>query len=529
MKVKRSLLVILCLSLFCFTFFVSGQSVVRISIPNQPEAIDPMIYGQMLEDCNDSVIYGGLIRGDGTEHPIVNDLLKPLNMPIVRWPAGTYIHEYNWENGIGPKENRPIVDCICWGGQDTNIFGTDEFLQWCKRIGTVPYINFNMSNNPKYAGSLGDALNWLEYVNGSENTAYGMKRIQNGHVQPYDVKYWCIGNENYGPYGVHKAETAEVYSEKLYLWAKTIRGLYPDLKLLGVGHLYGWNDTVLSQNGTLIDFLTLHYYMGSQIKENVLMDPVYTLFAPAKVEANIKKSAEYLNRENKRLGRTDNPIRFSIDEWNNRHAVYDGVKFDFTRKDSRKLFDVTTVAGMLNVFIRQSPAVGMANYIFPVNGHGLIKTAGDNDAYKTPVYYVFELYRHHMIGKKIDIEINGPGLSLPLRKLRVEGDINSDVNEEMQELKFIDGAAVLTKEENINVSLINRSHENSQKVKLSVPDGYYVKNIWAIEANDINATNVSNNRNRIVPKKTEVTSRKSQIDLSLSPCGFSMVQYSKIK
>ena len=226
MKVERSLLVILCVLLFGFTSFVSGQSVVRISIPDRLEAIDPMIYGQMLEDCNDSVIYGGLIRGDGTEHPAVNELLKPLNMPIVRWPAGTYIHEYNWENGIGPKESRPTVDCICWGGQDTNIFGTDEFLQWCKRIGTVPYINFNMSNNPKYAGSLGDALNWLEYVNGAENTAYGMKRVQNGHARAYDVKYWCIGNENYGPYGVHKAETAEAYSEKLYKWAKTIRGLY---------------------------------------------------------------------------------------------------------------------------------------------------------------------------------------------------------------------------------------------------------------------------------------------------------------
>lgn len=529
MKVKRSLFVVLCMSLFCFTSFVSGQSVVSISIPDQLDDIDPMIYGQMLEDCNDSVIYGGLIRGDGTEHPVVNDLLKPLNMPIVRWPAGTYIHEYNWENGIGPKESRPTVDCICWGGQDTNIFGTDEFLQWCKRIGTVPYINFNMSNNPKYAGSLGDALNWLEYVNGSANTAYGMKRVQNGHQRPYNVKYWCIGNENYGPYGVHKAETAEVYSDKLYQWAKTIRSLYPDLKLLGVGHLYGWNDTVLSKNGALIDFLTLHYYMGAQIKENVLMDPAYTIFAPAKVEANIKKSAERLGKENQRLGRTDCPIRFSIDEWNNRHAVYDGVKFGFTRKDSRRLFDVATVAGMLNVFIRQSPAVGMANYIFPVNGHGLIKTVGDDDAYKTPVYYVFELYRHYMIGKKIDMEINGSGLSLPLSKLKVEGDINRDVNEEMQELKFIDGAAVLTKEGNINITLINRSHEKGQKVKVNVPDGYFVKNVWTLEADDINVANVSNDRNRIVPKKTEINSKKSQMDLTLSPCGFSMIQYSKVK
>ena len=305
--------------------------------------------------------------------------------------------------------------------------------------------------------------------------------------------------------------------------------LYPDLKLLGVGHLYGWNDTVLSKNGALIDFLTLHYYMGARMKDDVLIDPLYTIFAPAKVEANIKRSAELLNEENRRLGRTGKPIRFSIDEWNNRHAVYDGVKFGFTRKDNRRLFDVTTVAGMLNVFIRQSPVVGMANYIFPVNGHGLIKTAGDDDAYKTPVYYVFELYRRYMVGEKINVEVDGPGLSLPLGRLRVEGDMNSDVNGETQELKFIDGAAVLTKDGNINIALINRSHESGQKVRLNVPEGYYVKNIWKLEADNINAANSSNNRNRIVPEKKEFSSKKSQIDLGISPCGFSLIQYSKEK
>ncbi|MDO4556238.1 MAG: hypothetical protein Q4B70_14020, partial [Lachnospiraceae bacterium] len=89
---------------------------VSIVIPDNPVSIDPMIYGQMLEDCNDKIIYGGLINKNGTENSKVNELLKPLDMPVMRWPGGTYVHEYDWKKGIGPKEERPVVDEFAWKG-----------------------------------------------------------------------------------------------------------------------------------------------------------------------------------------------------------------------------------------------------------------------------------------------------------------------------------------------------------------------------------------------------------------------------
>lgn len=500
---------------------------VSVEIPNNPERVDPMIYGQMLEDCNDKIIYGGLLNEKNEENAAVFELLKSLQMPVVRWPAGTYIHEYDWENGIGPKENRPVINCIRWGGVDTNYFGTDEFLQWCQRIGTEPYINFNMSNHPDYAASLGDALNWIEYVNGSSETAFGMKRIANGHADPYNVKYWCIGNENYGSYGVHTAETADYYSNKLYQWASIIKFLYPDLNLLAVGHTIEWNEKVLETNGKLIDFLTLHFYMNAKLKENKVQEPAYTLFAPLKTEMQLRFNATMIKKINQELGRINNPIRLSIDEWNCRHSVYDNGKYYFTRNDDRRLFDVITTAGMLNVFIRQSSTIGMANYIFPVNGHGLVRTVNGEDAYKSTIYHVFDLYGKYMFGEKMNVDINGVNVNLPVQKLSVDGSFDDKLLPKEIEAPYIDGVAVRTEDDMINLALINRSHLQEELVKVEVPDGYIPFRMWMIENNVISAANSKNDREKISPQMTNLSKKDLNKTMMISPCGFILIQYKK--
>ena len=501
---------------------------INITIPDKTIFVDPMIYGQMLEDCNDKIIYGGLINKDGTEHSKVNELLQSLNMPVVRWPGGTYVHEYNWEKGIGPKDQRPIINGHAWDQIETNQFGTDEFLQWCKKIGTEPYINFNMGNDPVYGGALGDALNWIEYVNGPTTTTLGKKRAHNGHAEPYEVSYWGIGNENYGTWGRHIGETATVYADRLHRWASTIRTLYPNLKLLGVGHVYQWNETVLQKNASLIDYLTLHFYMRSKVKNNILEDEFATIFAPVQVELQIKKNAELLDKINTASGRINNPIRLSIDEWNCRHSVFNDEKYEFTRHDNRRQYDVANIAGMLNVFIRQSPSVGMANYIFPVNGHGLIRTIDETDAYRTPPYYIFELYRNYMVGSKLNMEVKGPTTLVSINKLAVEGDINKELNTGDIQLSMIDGVAIKNKEEMIYVTLINRSHEESQKVKVNLPDRYFPIKMWKLESNNINNANTKENKNLIYPQVTELSKKDIGTTITIPPCGFRLIQYIKI-
>jgi alpha-N-arabinofuranosidase len=529
MKMKRTILMMAgCM----FGLLLFGQKTapkvskkttqVTVSIPSRPASVDPMIYGQMLEDCNDRVIYGGVVGEDGSERPHVTALLKELNMPVVRWPGGTYVHEYDWEKGTGPRHERPTVSTFAWGGIENHQFGTDEFLAWCRQVGTVPYINLNMGNKI-YGGSLGDALNWLEYVNGPAVTVFGQKRAQNGHPEPYGVPFWCIGNENYGPWGRQNAETARVYSGRLHKWAGTIKNLYPDVHLLGVGHTYNWNDTVLRQNGELIDFLTLHFYMGAGVKDGLLENETSTTFAPAKLEMQLAKNVKLLEAVNARLGRADHPIRFSIDEWNCRHSVFDGEKHVFTRNDDRRQYDVATVAGMLNVFIRQSPAMGMANYIFPVNGHGLIRTVGETDAYRTPPFYIFELYRKYMTGSRWEVAIEGLEITLPVQKLAISGDFDPELNAGEVTLSPVDGTAIHSTDGNVYLALINRSPDESQRIKVTLPKGWSPDKIWKLESGNINDANTID-RSQISPQTVELKKRSETLSVTISPCGFNLIR-----
>lgn len=496
---------------------------IQIEIPDQSVTIDPMIYGQMLEFCNDRIIYDGVVNNDGSERPHVDRLLKPLQIPVVRWPAGTYIFEYNWRNSIGSLDKRPVTPNKKWGGENNNRFGTDEFMEWCKKIGTAPYINFNMGNRPGTEGTLEEALNWVEYVNGAENTPLGKMRADNGHKDPYQVKFWGIGNENYGGWGESDKESDTVYAQKLNQWAGAIKNRYPELSLLGVGHTYNWNKTVLEKNDKLIDFLTQHYYVASKYKDNKLENPTSSLFAPSKIEAHLQKLGELLNKVNQESGRIENPIRLSVDEWNNRHSIFQDGEFKFTRQDSRRQSDVAIVAQVLNVFIRQSPVVGMANYIFPVNAHGLIRTVGDTDAFEASIYYVFEQYRNWMTGKKLEAKVTGPGIIASDITFSVDGDAD-EISLGDKPLNFIDAAAVMNDDGTLNISIINRSPDQSQKVKLKLPKNFIIKKQWSLTNTDLNSANVQDNRKVIVPKITEVKGKENSATITIEACGLYMIQ-----
>lgn len=165
----------------CFGKTISDTgkvTTVKIINPESNQLVDPMIYGQMLEDCNDKIIYGGVVDEKGNERTHVTKLLDPLKIPVMRWPGGTVVHEYIWEYGIGPIEKRPTVPVSNWGGIENHRFGTDEFIAWCNKLNIEPYINFNMSNHPVLGGSLREALNWIDYVNGGDTTIYGKKGLK---------------------------------------------------------------------------------------------------------------------------------------------------------------------------------------------------------------------------------------------------------------------------------------------------------------------------------------------------------------
>lgn len=496
-------------------------TLLTLTIPANPADINPKIYGQMFEDCNDRVIYDGIVGRNGEARPHVDKLLKPLQIPIMRWPGGTFVHEYRWERGIGPTDQRPVVNVQCWGGIENHRFGTDEFLQWCAAMKIEPYINFNMANNPNIGGTLQEALNWIEYANGDVSTPYGKKRADNGHPEPYNVIYWCIGNENWGGFGIHNKETAEEYAVRLKEWASVIREKHPDLRLLAVGHTHEWDRSVLEQNLPYIDILTQHYYVHTPVKNDSIVKPLNSLFAPAKMEGHLARLGTLLSEYNARPDRAGRPVTLSIDEWNNRHQLFNGEIFAFTRNDLRRQFDVPVTAGMLNAFIRQSPHVSMANYIFPVNGHGLVRTVGNTDAFRTPLYYVFQLYREHMTGKRIDVKADGPSVNAATLDFSIQGDA-SEMDLGNQILPYIDAAAVVTADGTLNVAFSNRSPDTKQKVRLALPDGYVPIRKWEISHPDINAFNSPEARVAIIPHEEALTRKQTQFEVP--PCGWMLIQ-----
>jgi alpha-N-arabinofuranosidase len=162
--------------------------------------INKNIYGHFAEHLG-RCIYGGLWVGEDSDIPNINgyrkdvvEALKELEIPVLRWPGGCFADTYHWQDGIGPRENRPTMKNIFWGEViEDNSFGTHEFLNLCELLETEPYIAVNVGS-----GSPKEAFDWVEYVTSDDNAPMANLRRKNGREKPWKVKYWGIGNENWG-------------------------------------------------------------------------------------------------------------------------------------------------------------------------------------------------------------------------------------------------------------------------------------------------------------------------------------------
>jgi hypothetical protein len=194
--------------------------VTRIAVdPARPVGdLDRNVFGGFIEHLG-RCIYGGIYepgspRSDqrGFRQDVLA-LLRDLRMGVLRWPGGNFVSNYHWADGIGPAAQRPRRPELAWGGEEPNTFGTDEFMSYCAELGTEPYVCLNMGT-----GTLADALAWVEYCNGTGRTQWAQRRRDNGHPEPYRVKYWGLGNEMYGDWQIG-AVSAEEYVREATRWA----------------------------------------------------------------------------------------------------------------------------------------------------------------------------------------------------------------------------------------------------------------------------------------------------------------------
>ena len=232
--------------------------------------IDRRIYGSFIEQLGRAV-YGGIYEPG---HPTADDqgfrrdvleLVKALNVPIVRYPGGNFVSGYNWEDGTGDKAKRPRRMELAWGTIETNQVGIDEFQEWAKRAGAEVMMAVNLGTR-----GADEARSCVEYCNASTDTYYANLRRQNGFEQPFGIKVWCLGNEMDGKWQIG-SKTAEEYGRLAAETAKVMKWVDPSIELVACGSsglgmkTFGeWELTVLDHTYDYVDYISLHTYYGNQ-------------------------------------------------------------------------------------------------------------------------------------------------------------------------------------------------------------------------------------------------------------------------
>ena len=228
--------------------------------------IDPRVFGSFIEHLGRAVYTGIYEPGHPTADAFgfrgdVEELIRPLHVTQIRYPGGNFLSGYDWRDGIGPKDKRPVRPDMAWSAIEPNQVGTDEFLQWCERIGAQPMMAVNLGT-----GTPKDAVELLEYCNGDMHTYWADKRRENGREAPYNVKLWCLGNEMDGPWQIC-SKTATEYGRIACETAKLMKMFDPTIETVACGSSYRtmptfgtWEEEVLRQSYPYVDYLSLHQY-----------------------------------------------------------------------------------------------------------------------------------------------------------------------------------------------------------------------------------------------------------------------------
>ena len=231
--------------------------------------VDPRIYGSFIEHLGRAVYEGIYQPGQATadEQGLrrdVIDLVKELNVPVVRYPGGNFVSGYNWEDGVGPKEKRPERLELAWQVVESNQFGLNEFMDWCHKAQTEPMMAVNLGTRGVDA-----ARNLVEYCNVRDGGYYSSLRKSHGYADPHNIRLWCLGNEMDGPWQMgHK--TAQEYGRIASEAGRVMKMVDPNIELVACGSssltipTFGtWEDTVLSECYEEADYLSLHQYYGN--------------------------------------------------------------------------------------------------------------------------------------------------------------------------------------------------------------------------------------------------------------------------
>jgi alpha-L-arabinofuranosidase len=363
-------------------------AVIKIDLDRRIAKVDPNIYGAFVEPIR-SVVYGTiydprspLADENGFRKDFI-ELVKELKIPVIRWPGGNYVSGYNWEDGIGPKEQRPARLDLAWKQIENNQMGTDEYVKLCRLIGAENFICINAG-----LGTLDQARHWIEYCNYPKGTYYSDLRRKYGNEEPYAVKYWALGNEIDGPWQTGQ-KNAEDYCKFALEAAKIMQLVDRNIKFIACGasnykpdnNWIDWNDYVLQHMAGKIDYLSVHRYVREALAGDTSFSGMMSLGLDVDEKIDVVKAQ--IKKAMAKSGAT-RPVYISFDEWSG---------------GGNSLTGSLMVAQHLNSFIRHADIVKMANITMLSS---LVGNAPDGD-FKNALFLAFYLYSSNSRGTSLDV------------------------------------------------------------------------------------------------------------------------------
>lgn len=387
---------------------VANQLVV---IANHPgTVISKDIYGHFSEHLG-TCIYGGLWVGRASKIPntdgIRNDVLaalRAIKVPNLRWPGGCFADTYHWKDGIGLQSNRASIINTNWGGvTEDNSFGTNEFMKLTELLGCDAYINGNLGS-----GTVREMSEWIEYLTSGSESPMTRLRKENGRTDPWKVRYFAIGNENWGCGG----NMTDIFYSNLLRQYSTFLGNYSGNKLYKVacgpyGTNYQWTETLMKEPGNMGMFqgLSIHYYSvvdgwgykGSATKFDE-REWFETFRLNLDIDNIIKGHKDVMDRYD-----PEKTKGLVVDEWGNWYKVEPGTNEGFLYQQN-SLRDAITAAIHLNIFNKHSDRVKVANLAQMVNVLQSVILTRDEKMVLTPTYYVFRMMKVHQEARLLNID-----------------------------------------------------------------------------------------------------------------------------
>jgi alpha-N-arabinofuranosidase len=433
---------------------VEARGALHADQPGAP--ISRYIFGQFAEHLGFG-IYGGIWVGPDSKIPNTdgyrNDVvaaLKRLEVPVVRWPGGCFADEYHWREGVGPRDKRPTRVNTHWGGvEETNAFGTHEFMNFAELIGADAYVSGNVGD-----GTAEEMAQWVEYITSNTRSTLANERRANGRDKPWKLPFFGLGNELWGCGGNMRAE----YAADVTLRYQTFVKSPPDQKIQKIASGantddYHWTEVFMREARNRLNGLSLHYYTSpgpnwptkrssTDFKEDQWIE---TLSKALRMEELVTKHSAVMDQYD-----PQKKVGLMVDEWGTWYQGLPGINPGFLYQQN-SLRDAIVAALHINLFSRHTDRVKMANIAQMVNVLQAMILTQDDKMLLTPTYYVFEMYKPFKDATHLPLEVSAPIYELGEYKV-----------------PSVDAAAVRGQDGNVYVALANLRPNDAATVSITM-------------------------------------------------------------